>query len=459
MVLKPKAAHRRRSLNILLFLGGAVFAAAASAQTPALPQTDPCAADPSCRHASAAELFALADSQVADGDLAGAQSILEALTADPDPELRAEARFRLAAIRERRGDLAGAIGALRDLLGEKPGAQRARLELGRLLALQGNDKAARRELRRATAGGLPADVAQTVRRFSTALNALKRRGVSIDIAIAADSNINRSTNDKYVDTVIAPFELDPDARGQSGIAVSLGGEAYSRDRILGTTLLTRAGARGDFFLGKKRFNDIQLSVTSGPEIATGIGRIRPALVHERRWYGGRAYSAGYGAALNWLAAPGAKSQLQIDVSAVRQSIRRNAFLDGTRYAASATYDHGFTPETSARFALRGAILDAKARPESLHQAGADMVVAHVFAAATIFAQAGYTRTQGLAPLALFGKTRRDDRIDLAAGLIARGLAFRGFAPLVRLIYTDSRSNLALYDYRRARVEFGLTREF
>ncbi|HJQ18066.1 MAG TPA: surface lipoprotein assembly modifier [Allosphingosinicella sp.] len=440
-------------------LGGAALATAGAAQTPALPPTDPCAADPTCRHASAAELFALADSLVAEGDLARAQSILEALTADPDPELRAEARFRLAAIRERRGDLSGAVDALRSLLGEKPDAQRARLELGRLLALQGNDRAARRELRRAAANGLPADVAQTVRRFSTALSALKRRGFSADLAFAPDSNVNRSTSDKYVDTVIAPFELDPDAREQSGIAVSVGAEAYSRDRVLGTTLLTRAGAHGDFFIGKKRFNDIQFSLTSGPELTTAIGRIRPALVHERRWYGGRAYSTGYGAALNWLTAPSAQSQLQIDVSAVRQSIRRNAVLDGTRYAASVTFDHSFTPETSARLALRGAILDAAARPESLHQAGGDALVAHVFAFATIFAQAGYTRTQGLAPLALFGKTRRDDRIDLAAGTIAHGLEYRGFAPLVRIIYTDSRSNLALYDYRRTRVEFGFTREF
>jgi hypothetical protein len=50
--------------------------------------------------ASAAQLFALADKLYAEGDLAGAAGILEALTRDKHAELRAEARFRLAAVRE-----------------------------------------------------------------------------------------------------------------------------------------------------------------------------------------------------------------------------------------------------------------------------------------------------------------------------------------------------------------------
>ena len=145
-----------------------------------------------------------------------------------------------------------------------------------------------------------------------------------------DSNINRSTSSQYIDTVIAPFELDPDARGQSGLGFSLGGQAWSRDSLLGGTLLTRTGAHGDFF-AKGRFNDVQLVLSSGPELNFGLGRLRPALTHERRWYGGDRYSKGVGASLNWLTLRSASAQVEIDGSVIRQSINNNVFLDGYRY--------------------------------------------------------------------------------------------------------------------------------
>lgn len=447
---------------MLTLLGGiamsAVPVARTAAQTPG-PAADSCAGDPSCRTVSAAELFALADASAAEGDLAGAETMLVALTGDPDPELRAEARFRLAALREKRGDLPGAIEALRALLAEKPDAQRARLELGRILALQGDEAGARRALREAQAAGLPADVAWTVRRFSTALRSSAKRGASIEIAVGVDSNVNRSTADKFISTVIAPFELLPDARRQSGIGVSLSGEAYSRDRLLGATWLTRIGAYGELFPGKSRFDDVQASLTSGPEIAAGTGRIRPAFVYERRWYGGDRYSEGYGGGLNWLTPAGVRGQLQLDASIVHQAIRGNRFLDGERYALAATYDHIFSPRTSARVTVRGAALDAAARPESLRQGGADVLVVRDLSATTLFGQIGYTRTDGRAPIFLFGRTRADDRFDAVAGAVVHRLAIGGFVPLVRFTYTDSRSNVALYDYRRARFDLGLTRQF
>ncbi|MDB5698114.1 MAG: hypothetical protein JWN69_918 [Alphaproteobacteria bacterium] len=445
---------------MLTFLGGLALGPAAAAQAvPGAAAPSSCAGAADCRQASAAELFALADSAATEGDFDTAETMLVALTGDPDPELRAEARFRLAALREQRGNLRGAVEALRDLLAEKPDAQRARLELGRILAAQGDAAGARRTLRQAEAVGLPSDVAWTVRRFSTALRSLKRRGGSFEVAVGADSNANRSTSDKFIDTVIAPFELTADARGQRAIGIGLSGEAYSRDMMLGATLLTRLGASADIFPAKTRFDDVQLSLTSGPELTIHRGRLRPAFAYERRWYGGDRYSQGYGGSINWLMPIGTKGQLQLDASLVRQEIRRNPLLDGERYTLSATYDHSLTPHTSVRLTARGAALDAAIRPESLRQEGADLLVVHDLAEVTLFGQAGYTRTDGRAPILLFGRTRGDDRFDAVAGLVAHRLAIGGFVPLVRFSYTHSRSNVALYDYRRARLDFGVTREF
>ena len=441
---------------LLLLNAPALVAAVAQNSVPGV--IDPCAGQANCQQASAAQLFALADQRARDGDLAGAEEILVALTQDPNPELRAEARFRLARVREQRGDLAGAVAALRDLVAEQPAANPARLELSRLLAAQGQTSEARRELRRAQEAGLPADVARTAGRFANLLSATRRRGGSVEITGGPDSNVNRATGSQFVDTVIAPFELNADARRQSGFGVSAGAQVYSRDSFGKLTLLTRGGARGDVFLGKGRFNDIQLYGGTGPEFATKSGRIRPAVTFERRWFGGDRYSSGVGGALSWILQPIARSQLEIDGSVVRQAVHNNAVLDGTRYSASATWDQLLTDRTTARFNLRGALLDAADTAESLRQAGAEAIIAHDLGFANLFGNLAFTKTDGRAPLALFGKTRDDSRIDLGAGMVARR-TWSGFAPLLRATYTRSWSNIEIYDYRRARLDIGVTREF
>jgi len=108
-----------------------VFLAAVAAQPAAAVQAcEEGAAD--CVTATPEQLFALADRLYANGDKAGAAEILQALTQDKHPELRAEARFRLAALLEELGQLEGAAEELRDLLAEEPEANRARLEIARI---------------------------------------------------------------------------------------------------------------------------------------------------------------------------------------------------------------------------------------------------------------------------------------------------------------------------------------
>ncbi|HUP67556.1 MAG TPA: surface lipoprotein assembly modifier [Sphingomicrobium sp.] len=424
----------------------------------AAPHAEPCAAEQGCVTANAAQLFALADKLFEAGDTAGAAGVLEALTNDVHPELRAEARFRLAALREKTGDLAGAAQALRDLLAEQPDANPARLELARILAAMGKNKEARREIASAERAGLPPEVEQSVRRFASAIPSTKRRGLSLEISGGPDSNINRSTSAQYVDTIIAPFELDADARRQSGVGFALGGQAFTRNGLGGIDLLTRAGAHADLFT-KPRFNDIQLTVDSGPEWAGKIGRIRPAALYERRWYGGHAYSTGFGASLNWLKQVGENSQLELNASEVRQDIQPNRNQDGWRTSLSADLLHQLAPDSTARLSVRFAALDARVKPESLRQLGAGLLLAKRLPTITAYVDFSYSRTRGIAPLFLFGKTRHDWRIDLTAGVILDKVRLGGFSPLIRVTHSDSQANIALYDYHRTRLDFGVSRSF
>src|SRR3954454_7489576 len=114
---------------MLTFFAAALFARPPAASTAPAPTGDSCVAEQGCVRTGPAQLFALADKLYEQGDAQGAATILQALTQDVHPELRAEARFRLAALREKMGDLGGAAEALRDLLAEQPNANPARLEL------------------------------------------------------------------------------------------------------------------------------------------------------------------------------------------------------------------------------------------------------------------------------------------------------------------------------------------
>lgn len=404
-------------------------------------------------------MFDLAERLYASGDKAASARVLEALTQDKHPELRAEARFRLAAVLESMDDLKGAAQALRDLLAEQPGANRARLELARILGRMGKEGEAKTELAQAEKLGLPPEVEQNVRRFSATLHAPDRHGLTVELTAGPDTNINRSTSSQFIDTIIAPFELDADARQQSGSGVTGSARAYSLDNLRGIQLLSSANFRADLY-NKSRFDDIQLSLDSGPEFEIGKATIRPAALYERRWFGKHAFSNGIGGDVDANVPLAPRTQLALSASSVRQTIALNGDQDGWRTAAGADLLQQFSGgATLARFSIRYGRLDARARPESLRQVGTGFLLAHQSRAVTVFGELDYTRTQGIEAQFLFGKTRRDQRWDLTGAVILNEAKLAGFAPIMRLTHTDSSANIVLFDYHRTRVDFGVTRTF
>lgn len=439
----------------LLALAALGLAAPASAQP-----ADPCAGAKSCATGlDAVEVFALAERYAAARDFAAAETLLEGLSRDRNPDYRAEARFRLSIIREAKGDRTGAIEALKALLDEKPSAPRPRLELARLLALAGDEAGARRELRRAGAAGLPEDVARVVDRFALALRSSRSLGGSFEIGIAPDSNINRATTRESIDTVVAPLVLDRDARAQSDIGLSLAGQAFARGRLSDdVVLLSRLSARADLY-GKSRFNDVTVTLASGPEFRAGGARVRPAAVVGRRWFGGRLFAENYGGSLNVLKPLDRTSQIEGELTLLDGRYPSLRVQDGLLADLGVTYDKAFSPRFSMRLGLRATRQEARVDFFASTSAAVDLLASRAFGKQLVFAQASATRLWGDGPDALFGVTRNDRRLDLTGGVILRRFTFRGLAPLIRVTRTRSDSTVPIYDFRRTRVEFALSREF
>lgn len=438
-------------------LSGALLTACAApalAEAPACDRADGCASG-----LTAPDVFALAERYADARRFADAEALLRGLIRDPDPQYRAEARFRLSILREAQGDRNGAIEWLKALLDEQPNSARPRLELARLLAAEGDEAGARRELRRAGAAGLPDDVARVVDRFATALRSVRPLGGTIEIAIAPDSNINRATTQERVDTVVAPLTLSRDARATSGIGVSFSGQGFARaDLAAGLTLLSRASARADLY-GKSRFNDVVATLASGPEFRIGGARLRPAAIAQRRWFGGDLYSKSYGGSLNLLKPLSRVSQVEAEATVLASNYPRVWVQDGTLFDLNIAYDRAFSPRFSIRVGARATRQDAREDYLSTKSGGIDLLASRAFGKQLAYVQLSGFRLVADEGDPLFGVTRRDRRVDLTGGVVLRRFTWQGLAPLVRVTHTRSDSSIPIYDFKRTRFEFALSREF
>lgn len=414
---------------------------------------------PPLDHLSAPDLFALADRAQAAGHRDDALAFYEALTQDADGDIRAEARFRRAMLLTTMRRYTEAATMLRALLDEKPDAVRARLELARVLAAMGDDPGARRALRQAQASGLPENVAITVDQFARALRVTRPLGGSLELAVAPDSNINRATQARTLDTVIAPLTLSDDARARSGLGARVGAQGFVRiplsDRV---ALLPRLAGLGVFYRSGS-FNDVSGSALLGLEWRSGRDRISPSIGQTWRWYGGQAYARTGAASLDWLHPLGLRGQLLVHGGASRARYDRNPLQDGGLFDASIGLERAVSAHSGFGLTLSGYRQTARDPGYATLSGGVSAVTWRDLGKFTLVTSAGLNRLEGDARLFLFPERRREWLVRGSAALTTRHLTWAGFAPNVRLVAERNVSSVGLYDYRRVAVELGIVRAF
>ena len=212
---------------------------------------------------TAAQLFRIAETAAAKGDTRTAERAYEALIQDPSQEVRLEARFRMAMLEGKRGNLTKAATLLRQVIDQRPDASRVRLELASVLDRMGDKDGAWRQVRSIHAGGLPADVARLVDRYSEALRAQRSAGSSIEFALAPDNNINRATRADRLGTVIGDFEIADEGKAKSGTGLAISGQTYRRLPLGNEVSLLIRGSGFANLYRESRFNDIAADVAVG----------------------------------------------------------------------------------------------------------------------------------------------------------------------------------------------------
>ena len=408
---------------------------------------------------SAADLFQIAERAKENRAFADAEAIYRALARDPEPEVRAEARFRLGMMQADQTHYTDAAVTFRALLDEKPNAARVRLELARVLALMGDESGARKQLRQAQAAGLPPQVAVVVDQFANALRSRKPLGGSFEIALAPDTNINRATDAKVLDTVIAPLNLSKDAQAKSGLGLKLSGQGYARVRLgSALSLLPRVSGSGVVYR-ESQFNDISGSAQLGLEWLEGKDRWQPAFGHTWRWYGKDAYARTKTASLAWQHPIGRKAQLEIEGSVGRANYLKNDLQDGWLYSMGASLDRALTQRSGVQLSTSALRQTARDAGYSLASGGGGVLYWYDMRKITVFGSVNARRLEADARLFPFTDRRREWYLGTQAGATLRQLTVAGFAPVLRVTYEQNWSSVSIYDYRRLGFEVGINRAF
>lgn len=408
---------------------------------------------------SAAEVFAVADGARAAGRIEDALSLYEGLTHDPDPEIRAEARFRKGMTLADAGRYREAAQTFRALLDEKPGAARVRLELARVLALIGDEKAARREIRQAQAAGLPEAVAVVVDQFAAALRSKRPFGGSLELALAPDTNINRATAARTLDTVIAPLVLSEDARARSGLGIKAGAQAYARLPLRqGVALLPRVSGAGRLYRAS-RFDDIAASGLLGLEWQGARDRITGSAGFGWRWFGKALYARTSTVSVDWMHPIDRRTQLVAGAAASRARYVANSLQDGGIFDLTVAAEHAFAADSGGSLTVSANRQTARDPGYATASGGLSALTWKEVGRTTLYLSGGIRRTEGDARLFLFPERRREWLFQAGAGATFRHLTFHGLAPTLRATFERNVSTVGIYDYRRLAFEAGITRAF
>jgi outer membrane protein len=359
-----------------------------------------------------------------------------------------------------RKDFARAEAMFRKILRGDPSLVRVRLELARTLFLQKKDEDADYHFKLAIAQKPAAGVIANIVRFREAIRARRAWRFNVNIGIAPDSNINSATDKERVDILGLPFQLDPSARSRSGTGVILGGDASIR-LFRDSKLPLYLGAYGRMVrYADHDFDDIYVGGEAGPEFKLAGGRLRAAVTGLNRWYGGKQLVTSLGGRLNFDKVIDGKWGLEASLAVRNNAYARRSDVDGWDIEASATANRALGPSTLG-FAFASAQRAIARDPGNSSWSG--RIGAGVLKEIGWGLRPQLTLEAGRqvndAALVLFGKTRRDWRLQASASIYKRDWNVAGFAPSLRLSWSRSYSTIALYDQQRLRGELGIAKAF
>ena len=368
-----------------------------------------------------------------------------------------------------------AIASFRAMLIDRPELIRVRLELARAFFLKEEDTLATRHFEQVLAGKPPAAVALNVNRFLNIMRARKRWSLRVGMALAPDSNISATTDERtiFIDAFgqLLPFTYQgDDAESGIGIAAWAGGEyQYPLDDAGTGSGASRWRLRvgGDFSRREYRGGDFDRMTLSG--------HIGP------RWLIGRASEASVlaSARQSWLSDEEDWRDIGARVEGRHRLNRRttahlNAARHERRYEGREDFDGPLTDISAGigwvatpTMRIDTAIGWAKQRTERERErnssrwlrVGTTVQLPYGFTvggAATL----RWTEYRGdWTPFVIGGGSRSDLTRSLRVNVHNRAFTVAGFSPQVSMVQEERTSNAQLHGYDRLSGELRFVRLF
>ncbi|WP_158703036.1 surface lipoprotein assembly modifier [Allosphingosinicella vermicomposti] len=411
------------------------------------------------------QLLAQAERLVQERRFDEARVLADALGKAPGFEL--QHRFLTGFIAVETGNPEEAIRQFRAILADDPTQTRVRLELARALLMTGKEAAADHHFRLAeNDGGLPEDIARTIRNARGLIRSQRRWNVTLDLGIAPDTNINGATDAETIDfrlgPYIIPLKLDDEARRQSGIGqiAAFSGEARvpMGDRI---SLIVDGYGQATNYRGDD-FDDFSAQIAVGPEFRLDtMTSISVQALGQQRWYGGDVASRQIGAkaAFQKVLNQGQRVGLQFDV-------RRNFSgfsddYDGWQLAGYATLERVVRRSfiASATGYVRRDLLTLESYSSTDY--GVEIGVGgELPMGINAGLSGGVGRAEYDAPIGGFSTdVRKDWRLNARAYAGLRSVRLMGFSPSITYTFGRTDTNYALYQMNRHKMRFNLARYF
>ena len=380
---------------------------------------------------------------------------LVAIAASRQPDVSEVAREAL---------LDEAIRALHTVLVREPGRVLARLELARAFYEKGDDRLARRHFERVLAGNPPAAVAANINRFLAAMRARRRWSMHLGFALAPDTNIGASSDERTIYIHGLPFRRDREELTTSGVGVSLwGGGEYQHP--LGERLRLRAGAdlsRREY--RESRFDQMTVSSHLGPRWLVNERTEASALASARRhWLGNDPDRRDLGLRLEAYRRLGPQVTANAQASWFARRFDERTFLDGP--VASLSLGGAWVVSPTVRLNAGLGLGRERADAERWRNSRRS-VRAGATAALPWGISVGGTGTLRWTdykgnwfPNTPAGEPRRDRIRSLRLFGHHRSFSIGGFTPQVSLVRELRDTNAQLYDYERTFGELSFVRLF
>ncbi|MEO6114178.1 MAG: surface lipoprotein assembly modifier [Sphingomicrobium sp.] len=371
-----------------------------------------------------------------------------------------QARFLKGMIAVARGDNRLAIRIFRSILIDEPDATRVRLELARAFYLAKEYGNAARQFQFALAGNPPPEVIANINRYMASIREAKSLSYNFGIAVAPDSNLNTGSSAREVSLFGLPFDLSDDARQRSGVglAIEAGGEWAPR---IGKGKRLRLGVSGQRreYSGSD-FDDMTVAGYAGPRIVAGKWDFSLLGTAYKRWFGARPYNHAVGARAEATYHLNPRLGISGALSAQRVEFDRDSERNGPLISLNAAGFYALTPSSGvmikAGVSRQTARIDPYSSWSGFVAAGYFKELPMGFSA---YVEPSFSIARYDAALLGFGRKRSDNSGSLLVTLLNRHLVLTRFTPRLSYTFTRQTSSIPLYEFKRNRIEIGLTTVF